>query len=133
MAAAVFLAPLAVGTVHRPALVTLFVVVGAALIALFLGQLRAGDRMRVGASAILPAVFVVICVLQLVPLPASIRNAIDPAGGIRDTEGVLELAYAAEIAPWWVAIASLQRIRHPSGFSNRPDATVIGLSNRVAF
>jgi hypothetical protein len=80
MAAAVFLAPLAVGTVHRPALVTLFVVVGAALIALFLGQLRAGDRMRVGASAILPAVFVVICVLQLVPLPPSLRNAIDPAG-----------------------------------------------------
>lgn len=81
MAAAVFLAPLAVGTVHRPALVTLFVVVAAALIALFFGQLRAGDRMRVGASAILPAVFVLICALQLVPLPASIRNAIDPAGG----------------------------------------------------
>jgi len=76
----VFLAPLAVGTVHRPALVTLFVVVGAALIALFFGQLRAGERIRVGASAILPAVFVVVCALQLVPLPPSIRNAIDPAG-----------------------------------------------------
>ena len=59
--------------------------------------------------------------------------AIDPTGGVRDSEGVLELAYAAEIAPWWVAIVSLQRIRHPSGFSTRPDATVIGLSNRIAF
>ena len=81
MAAAVFLAPLAVGTVHRPALVALFALVGVALVALFVGQLRAGERMRVGASAILPAVFVLICALQLVPLPASIRNAIDPAGG----------------------------------------------------
>lgn len=81
MAAAVFLAPLAVGTVHRPALVALFALVGVALVALFVGQLRAGERIRVGASAILPAVLVLICALQLVPLPASIRNAIDPAGG----------------------------------------------------
>ena len=58
---------------------------------------------------------------------------IDPTAGVRDSEGVAELAYAAEIAPWWVAIVSLQRIRHPSGFSTRPDATVIGLSNRIAF
>jgi O-Antigen ligase len=81
MAAAVFLAPLAVGTVHRPVVVALFSLVGVALVALFFGQLRAGERIRVGASAILPAVFVLICALQLVPLPASIRNAIDPAGG----------------------------------------------------
>jgi len=81
MAGAVGLSPLALGSVHRPVLIALLVVVGAALGALHFGLLYAGRGMRLGVSAFLPSVFVLICALQLVPLPASLRNAIDPAGG----------------------------------------------------
>jgi porin len=52
---------------------------------------------------------------------------------VRDGETVIELLYAAEIAPWWVLVGSLQKIIHPSGYSTTPDATVIGISSRFAF
>jgi tetratricopeptide (TPR) repeat protein len=81
MAGAVGLSPLAVGSAHRPVLTGLLIVVGMALVALHFGLLYAGRGMRIGVSALLPSVFVLISALQLVPLPASLRNAIDPAGG----------------------------------------------------
>jgi porin len=54
-------------------------------------------------------------------------------GAIRDAETVVEALHAFEIAPWWVAIASLQYIFHPGGFSSTPNAIVFGISNRIAF
>lgn len=48
-------------------------------------------------------------------------------------EAVIEMLYAAEIAPWWVIIGSVQHIINPSGSSDRSDATVVGISNRISF
>lgn len=56
-----------------------------------------------------------------------------PSTPIRDAETVMELVYVAEITPWWYLIGSVQRIFQPSGNSNIPDATVIGISSRIAF
>jgi porin len=59
-------------------------------------------------------------------------KAIEPDTVIPDGETVFELAYGAEIAPWWVVIASFQKVIHPGGSSANPDATVIGISSRFA-
>ncbi len=51
----------------------------------------------------------------------------------RDRETVMELIYAAELAPWWVLIGSVQHIVQPGGRSSTANATVLGLSNRISF
>jgi porin len=61
------------------------------------------------------------------------RQLINPDTVIRDSETVLELVYVAQITPWWYLIGSFQQIINPSGNSDTPDATVIGISNRLAF
>ena len=57
----------------------------------------------------------------------------DLGGNPAEGETVIELTYAAEIAPWWLVVGSLQRIINPGSSNTTPDATVIGLSNRFAF
>jgi porin len=61
------------------------------------------------------------------------RQQLGQTSVVRDGETVIEVLYAAEIAPWWVLVGSLQKILHPSGYSTTPDATVIGISSRFAF
>lgn len=58
---------------------------------------------------------------------------VNPGGAVRDGETVIELLYAAEVTPWWFIIGSLQHIIHPAGFDSTPNATVLGVSNRIAF
>ncbi|MDX2244218.1 MAG: carbohydrate porin [Leptolyngbyaceae cyanobacterium bins.302] len=58
---------------------------------------------------------------------------LNPTTPIRDAETVLELVYVAEITPWWYLIGSVQRIFQPNGNSTIPDATVLGISSRIAF
>jgi porin len=58
---------------------------------------------------------------------------INPEAGVLNGETVIELAYAAEIAPWWILIGSVQKILAPGGSSATPDATVLGISSRFAF
>jgi porin len=55
-----------------------------------------------------------------------------PTLDIPSGETSLEFLYAAEIAPWWVVIFSLQYIINPSVnvFGDAPNATVIGISSR---
>jgi porin len=57
----------------------------------------------------------------------------NPGTIIRDGEGVIEMIYAAEIAPWWIIIGSLQHIIHPGGSSATPNATAFGISSRFSF
>jgi porin len=66
---------------------------------------------------------------------------IGPPYPIRDAETVLELSYAAQIAPWWIVQPDLQYIMHPGG--NVPDpanpnatianALVIGIRSTIKF
>jgi porin len=51
----------------------------------------------------------------------------------RNAETVVELTYAAEIAPWWLIVGSAQHILNPGGYSTIDDATVFGISSRFSF
>ncbi|MEO1619447.1 MAG: carbohydrate porin [Cyanobacteria bacterium J06632_3] len=51
----------------------------------------------------------------------------------RNAETVVELTYAAEIAPWWLIVGSAQHIFNPGGYSSVDDATVLGISSRFSF
>ncbi len=63
-----------------------------------------------------------------------LRDADRLAGGtVRTAETVAELMYAADIAPWWSLIGSMQYIIDPGGYGDRDDAFVLGLSSRFAF
>ncbi|MGC1308559.1 MAG: carbohydrate porin [Phormidesmis sp.] len=59
----------------------------------------------------------------------------DRAAGtsVRGAETVVEAIYSADITPWWTLIGSAQYIIEPSGFSDRKDALVFGISSRFAF
>jgi porin len=62
---------------------------------------------------------------------------------IRDYEAVLEITYAARIAPWWVLQPDLQLVFHPGGFTSAPppapvaqpipNAVVVGLRSVISF
>ena len=63
-----------------------------------------------------------------------LREADRIAGtSVRDAETVVELIYSADIAPWWNLIGSVQYIINPSGYRDRDDALVFGISNRFSF
>jgi porin len=62
---------------------------------------------------------------------------------IRDYEAVLEITYAARIAPWWLLQPDLQLVFHPGGFTSGPlpapvgrpisNALVVGLRSAITF
>ncbi len=60
-------------------------------------------------------------------------NRLGGDNAIRDAETVVELTYAAEIARWWLVVGSAQYIINPGGYSDRNNATVLGVSNRFSF
>lgn len=76
----VFLAPLLIGSVHRPAvlLVPLAAALGTAFI--FFGELSRRRTVRVTPAALLPLTLLLIPLLQSVPLPTTLTRRIDPAG-----------------------------------------------------
>jgi tetratricopeptide (TPR) repeat protein len=80
-------APLAVGGVHRPALLILG---SLALVAVgFLGasEWRAGGRLRFSKATIFPAAFVFLTAFQLIPLPPWMVDRIDPNGATLLADG----------------------------------------------
>lgn len=52
---------------------------------------------------------------------------------VRGAETVAELMYAADLAPWWSLIGSMQYIIDPGGYRDRDDAFVLGISSRFSF
>ena len=85
--AALVLAPLGVGGVHRPALIALAVVVLVAAGLLALSEWQAGRAMRISAVALFPGAFVLLTALQLVPLPPWLAALLDPRGASLLIEG----------------------------------------------
>jgi O-antigen ligase/tetratricopeptide (TPR) repeat protein len=74
-------APLAVGGVHRPVMLILFGGAGLGLaLLLAAGLTSSAAGLRITAVVALPAVFVLIPLVQSIPLPAAVRDGIDPAG-----------------------------------------------------
>jgi len=78
----VFLAPLLVGSVHRPALLLVPLMAGVAAGLVLLGELARGRMVRATAAVMLPLSLLVIPVLQSIPLPAAVAKRIDPVGDV---------------------------------------------------
>ena len=73
-------APIVAGGVHRPTLILLFAgaLASMLLFAIGIGMQRRGARLSV--AVLLPALFVLLPLLQSVPLPVGVRRVLDPAG-----------------------------------------------------
>jgi porin len=54
---------------------------------------------------------------------------IAPPYPIRDEKVVLEMTYAAQIAPWWIVQPDLQCIVHPGGNVPNPNGPTIAIGN----
>lgn len=80
MVAAVVAAPLAAGGVHRITLIVLEGVAAAALALLAWNAARNERPLRIGLTAWVPLVFLLIPALQVIPLPLAIRQIVDPKG-----------------------------------------------------
>jgi len=78
---------------------------------------RAGDTLTVGVaySKISPAA---------VALDRDFLAFNGPPYAVRDAETLLEVSYAAQIAPWWIVQPDVQYIWHPSGGQNPQDQTM---------
>jgi hypothetical protein len=78
--ALVVVAPLAAGGVHDTAMLVLLVLAGVGG-ALFLAGLAVQRRTaRVGFTIVVPLAFLLVPLLQIIPLPMGIRSSVDPAG-----------------------------------------------------
>jgi porin len=55
--------------------------------------------------------------------------AIAPPFPVRDEEVVLEMTYAAQIAPWWIVQPDLQYIVHPGGNVPNPNNPTAAIGN----
>jgi Flp pilus assembly protein TadD/O-antigen ligase len=76
----VFGAPLAVGAVHPPAVLVATLAAGLGTALMIAGEAARGRQFRMTRSALLPLIFLLVPLLESVPLPAAIANRIDPAG-----------------------------------------------------
>jgi tetratricopeptide (TPR) repeat protein len=79
-AALVVAAPLAVGGVHRPTLIALMAAAAVCVAALSAGQALQGRSLRVGVVVLVPLAFMLIPLIQSIPLPLSLRSLFDSAG-----------------------------------------------------
>jgi len=88
--AVIVAAPLVAGGVHRPTLMLLFAgaLASVLLFAIGIGMQRRTARMS--AAVLLPALFVLLPLLQSVPLPVGVRRVLDPAGTRLLVEDALE-------------------------------------------
>ena len=88
--AVIVAAPLFAGGVHRPTLILLFAgaLASVSLFAIGIGMQRRGARISV--AVLLPALFVLLPLLQSVPLPTGVRRVLDPAGTRLLIEGAVE-------------------------------------------
>jgi tetratricopeptide (TPR) repeat protein len=74
-------APLLVGSVHRPTATAVLALALLGLGATFAGERARGRGLGGTPQAAVFLLMVVLPALQVVPLPASLRNLVDPAGG----------------------------------------------------
>ncbi|MBC8131382.1 MAG: hypothetical protein H7X95_00265, partial [Deltaproteobacteria bacterium] len=80
LALVVGICPLLVGSVHRPALIGLISATALALACAWLGERLRGNSLRGLQLSLFFLVMVLIPILQLVPLPSSLRRVIDSGG-----------------------------------------------------
>ena len=83
-------APLVAGGVHRPTLILLFAGALASILLFASGMAMQRRAARISAAVLLPALFVLLPLLQSVPLPVSVRRVLDPAGTRLLIENALE-------------------------------------------
>jgi tetratricopeptide (TPR) repeat protein len=94
-------APLAAGGVHRGSLIVLMLVVGVGLACFVVGAISEHRPLRVAPVALLPAMFVVIPLLQVLPLPLALRGLLDGAGNafLTDDDLVHRSAWPLSLDP----------------------------------
>jgi tetratricopeptide (TPR) repeat protein len=78
--AVLVLAPLAAGAVHRVPMLAVFLATALALTLLGASVLLEGRSLRIGTAAIVPLFFLIVPLLQSVPLPHAVRGSLDKAG-----------------------------------------------------
>ena len=78
--AVVFVAPLLVGSVHRPAVLGVSLAAGLGAALTLFGEVSRRGVVRVTRSVLLPLSLLLIPLLQSIPLPAALAGRIDPAG-----------------------------------------------------
>ncbi len=76
----VFVAPLLVGSVHRPAVLGVSLAAGLGAALTLFGEVSRRGVVRVTRSVLLPLSLLLIPLLQSIPLPAALAGRIDPAG-----------------------------------------------------
>jgi len=89
-AAMIAAAPLVAGGVHRPTLILLFAGALASMLLFAIGMGMQRRAARISAAVLLPALFVLLPLLQSVPLPVGVRRVLDPAGTRLLIENALE-------------------------------------------
>jgi len=99
--AVVVLAPLLAGGVHRGSMIGLMATAAVGLAILTTGLAMQGRTLRVGLGVVLPLLFIVIPLIQSVPLPLAIRHLFDPVGSdlLRDNRIVPPLAWPLSLDP----------------------------------
>jgi tetratricopeptide (TPR) repeat protein len=78
--ALVVAAPLIAGGVHRPTMITLFVGSLLCMVAFAVGSHSGHRSMRIGATVVVPCLFLALALLQSVPMPIGVRALIDARG-----------------------------------------------------
>ena len=78
--AAIVAAPLAAGGVHRETLIWLFAGALVSLLLFATGISMQRRDARISVAVLLPLLFVVLPLLQSIPLPLGIRRLLDPTG-----------------------------------------------------
>src|SRR5678815_3184253 len=89
------LAPLMAGTVHRPTMLLAFVAVAVALAASMASVALRGKSFRFGAVVLIPLAFLLVPIVQSIPLPMGLRSVLDPNGSALLADNALQ-----PIAAW---------------------------------
>ncbi len=94
-------APILVGGVHRESMIGLMVAGAAGLAALMTGLGMQGRTLRIGLGALLPLAFLVIPLLQSIPIPMGVRALFDHAGNtlLQDDQLVPTAAWPLSLDP----------------------------------
>ncbi|HEY4185136.1 MAG TPA: hypothetical protein VGP07_08715, partial [Polyangia bacterium] len=80
LALVIGICPLLVGSVHRPAVMAMLAALSVTFFFALAGERLRGTGLRGQAFSILFVLLVVLPLLQVIPLPMSLRQIIDPAG-----------------------------------------------------
>jgi tetratricopeptide (TPR) repeat protein len=100
-AALIVAAPLLAGTVHRGTMMALMTAAGLALLATVAGLTGQRRKLRVDLTVIVPLAFLIVPLIQSVPLPFGLRRILDPIGTTLLGDNALSLptAWALSLDP----------------------------------